>query len=212
VDATSIADSNALQEAGAPQQSCDNGATMNGGANNPVTGIISGPNIIIQGGGTCHYQDCEFAGSLTINNATAYLKNCKVDGQLTMNSGTLNLLPLAPNSTAPSVIVSGNIQIGSKDNLPNSFVIGPGTNSHNLTIQNLPSGGLGYVCGSTFVGGMSVNSNASTIQIGEPTTLTNCAGNTISGGLSCKGNTATPIGGQNTITPSGGASGDCKGF
>jgi hypothetical protein len=207
-----LADSDALQEAGAPQQSCDNGATMKGSANNPVTGGISGPNIVIQGGQTCYYQDCEFAGSLTINNATAYLKNCKVDGQLTMNSGRLNLLPLAPNNTAPSVTVVGNIQIGSTDSLPNSFSIGPGTNGHNLTIQNLPLAGLGYVCGSTFVGNVSVNNNASSIQIGEPTTLTNCAGNSISGHLSCSGNTATLIGGQNTTIPSGGASGQCKGF
>ena len=207
VDQTSIADSDALQEAGAPKQSCDGGATMN----NPVTGIISGPNIIIQGGQICRYQDCEFLGSLTINNATAYLKNCKVDGNLTMNSGKLFLSPL-DNSTARSVTVLGNIQIGSKDSLPNSFSIGPGTNSNNLTIQNLPSGGLGYVCGSTFVGGMSVNNNASSIQIGEPTTLTNCPGNRISSGLSCKGNTATLIGGQNTILPSGGGSGQCANF
>src|SRR5262249_3957640 len=157
-----------------------NGATMNGGASNPVTGIISGPNIVIQGGQTCYYQDCTFQGSLTINNAKAYLKNCTVMGQLTMNSGTLNLLPLDPPNSAYTV--NGNITIGSKDNLPNSFSIFPGTKNHNLTIQNLPSGGLGYVCGSTFVGGVSVNNNASTIQIGEPSTLTNCAGNTISGG------------------------------
>jgi hypothetical protein len=212
VDATSIADSDALKEAGAPQQSCDNGATMNGGANNPVTGMISGPNIIIQGGQICYYQDCEFAGSLTINNATAYLKHCKVDGQLTMNSGTLNLLPLAPNSAATSVTVIGNIQIGSKDSLPNSFSIGPGTNGHNLTIQNLPFGGLGYVCGSTFVGGVAVNNNASKIQIGS-TNPQQCGGNTISGGLSCKNNTPLPpIGGGNTIMPSGGGSGQCAGF
>jgi hypothetical protein len=212
VDQTSISDADVFQDAGAPQQSCDNGATMRGGVNNPVTGLISGPNIIIQGGQTCHYQDCEFKGSLTINNATAYLKNCQVDGQLTMNSGKLNLLPLAPNSPAQSVSVLGNIQIGSKDNLPNSFSIGPGTTGHNLTVQNLPSGGLGYVCNSTFVGGVSVNNNASSIQIGEPTTQNNCAGNFISGGLSCKGNTATLIGGQNNIQPSGGASGQCTGF
>lgn len=191
MDVTSISDADALQEAGAPQQSCDNGATMRGSVNNPVTGLIRGPNIIKQGGQTCHYQDCEFAGSLTINNATAYLKNCGIAGQLTMNSGKLYTLPLnSQNPTnAQSVNVGGNIQIGSKDNLPNSFSIGPGTNGHNLTIQNLPSGGLGYVCWSTFVGGVNVNNNASSIQIGNNTQETNCPGNFISGGLECKGNT-----------------------
>jgi hypothetical protein len=202
VDATSIADSDALQEAGAPQQSCDNGATMNGGANNPVTGIISGGHINIQGGQTCYYQDCEFAGSLTINNAKAYLKHCKVDGQLTMNSGTLNLLPLAPDSTATSVIVVGGTQIGSSDNLPNSFSIGPGANLQGgLTIQNLPSGGLGYVCGSsTTDGGVTVNNNQSLIKVGKSGGQNNCAVNTIAGGFNCQNNNPAVTGGGNHVT------------
>jgi hypothetical protein len=219
---TSIADSDALQDAGAPQQSCDGGATLRGSANNPVTGTISGPEIIIQGGQTCHYQGpgCEFLGSLTINNATAYLKDCQVDGLLTMNSGTLHLEP-DDNPAVTSVLVKGVTQIGNPHvSTSNSFSIGPGANFQGgLTVQNLSSGGLGYVCGSTFVGGVSVNSNASTIDIGQaPPNPPNqpppptCGGNTISGGLSCKSNSAKPIGGQNTITPSGGATGDCKGF
>jgi hypothetical protein len=205
LDQSPLSDADVTKEAGnQPLQSCDGGATLN----NPVTGIISGPNVIITGGQTCHYQDCEFLGSLTINNATAYLKNCTVIGQLTANSGTLYLLPPDPPSTT-SVTVGGNIQIGSNAGLPNSFSIGPGTNGHNLTIQYLPSGGLGYVCGSTFVGGVSVNNNASTIDIGQSTIqgAPTCAGNHISGGLSCKSNMATPIGGGN-----GGGSGQCANF
>jgi hypothetical protein len=185
-------DHDVTQEA-QPGVSCDNGAT----SGSVVTGTIAGPNIIITGGQTCSYHDCEFLGSLTINNAKASIKNCTVDGQLTMNSGQLTI--------GTGVSVGGNIQIGSKDGLPNSFSIGPGTNGHNLTIQYLPSGGLGYVCGSTFVGGVAVNNNASTIQIGS--TTQQCLGNTISGGLSCKNNTGTLTGGGN-----GGGSGQCQGF
>jgi hypothetical protein len=202
VDTTSIADSDALMDAGAPQQSCDGGATMKGSANNPVTGIISGGRIIITGNQTCHYQDCEFAGSLTINNATAYLENCKVDGQLTMNSGRLFLLPLAPNSTATSVTVIGGTQIGSTDSLPNSFSIGPGANlSGGLTIQNLPPGGLGYVCGtSTSSGGVTVNNNLSLIQVGESGAQQNCPINTIAGGFSCNNNMPSVTGGGNRVS------------
>lgn len=221
VDQTSISDADALQEAGAPQH-CDNGATTRGSVSNPVTGIISGPNIIIQGGSTCHYRDCQFLGSLTINNATAYLQNCDVAGQITMTSGNLYTLPLNPQNptNAPSVSVNGNIAIGSNNgsnqHLPNSFSIGPGTTGHNLTIQNLPSGGLGYVCNSTFSGGVNVNNNASSIQIGDNPQETNCPGNFIAGGLECKGNTPLPngqlTGGQNNIQPTGGGTGQCTGF
>jgi hypothetical protein len=207
VDQTSIADSDALQEAGAPQQSCDNGASMKGSASNPVTGTISGPNIIITGGQTCHYQDCQFLGSLTINNATAYLKNCQVDGLLTMNSGALHLEPEEDNSTATSVAVMGLTQIGNPQvSALNSFSIGPGANFQGgLTIQNLPSGGLGYVCGSTVAGGLTVNKTQSLIQVGESGSQHNCLINTIGGGFSCKNNTPAVTGGGNTVT--GGISG-----
>jgi len=195
-------DHDVTQEA-QPGVSCDNGTT-NG---SDVTGIIKGPNIIIQGGQTCRYHDCEFLGSLTINNAHAFLKNCQVDGLLTMNSGTLNLAPLdPPSSAATSVFVHGVTQVGSNDNLPNSFSIGPGANLHGgLTIQNLPSGGTGYVCGSTFSGGVTVNNNQSLIQVGggPPT----CPINTIAGGFSCKNNMPAVTGGGNTV--SGGTSGQC---
>jgi hypothetical protein len=210
VDQTAISDADVLTDAGAPQQSCDNGASMRGSVNNPVIGVISGPNIIIQGGQTCHYQHCEFKGSLTINNATAYLEDCRVDGQLTMNSGTLNLLsPANPNDQPVTVL--GNMQIGSPDNLPNSFNIESASASNNLTIQNLPPGGLGYICGSRFAGNVNVNNNQSSIQIGEPMGATNCGGNFIHGHLSCIGNT-TLIGGGNNITPTNGATGQCTGF
>lgn len=210
VDQTSLSDSDALQEAGAPQQSCDGGATMN----NPVTGIINGSNIIIQGGQTCHYQDCEFLGSLTIQgNATAYLKNCKVDGNLTANSGRLFISPSDSNSLATSVTVIGTTQIGnSQVSAPNSFSIGPGGYfSGGVTIQNLPAGGLGYVCGSTVVGGVTVNNSKSLIQVG-PGTQNNCPKNTIGGGFSCKNNVLPAggnavIGGGNTV--SGGTSPQC---
>jgi hypothetical protein len=207
VDATSIADSDALTDAGAPQHSCDNGATMKGSANNPVTGVISGPEIIITGGQTCYYQDCHFLGSLTINNATGHLKHCQVDGLLTMNSGTLDLEPLVDSSTATSVFVKGVTQIGNPQvSAPNSFSIGPGANFQGgLTIQNLPSGGLGYVCGSTVSGGLTVNKTQSLIQVGESGSQTNCPINTIGGGFSCKNNTPAVTGGGNTVT--GGISG-----
>jgi hypothetical protein len=194
-----VKDHDVTQEA-QPGVSCDNGAHPG----SVVTGTIAGPNIIITGGQTCSYHDCEFLGSLTINNAQASLQNCTVDGQLTMNSGHLTV--------GTGVSILGNFQIGSKDLLPNSFSIGPGVNSHNLTIQYVPSGGLGYVCGSTFVGGVAVNNNASSIEIGS-TNPQQCGGNTISGGLSCKGNVANTLtGGGNKITPSGGATGQCTGF
>jgi len=157
-----IRDHDVTKEAGnQTPQSCDGGATLN----DHVTGTLPGPNITIQGGATCHYQDCNFVGSLIINNATAYLKNCQVGGQLTMNSGTLHLDPL-DNSNAPSVVVIGTTTIGSTDQRPNSFVIGPGGQFKGLvTIQNGSAGGLGYVCGSTFSTGMRVNNNASLIDI-----------------------------------------------
>jgi hypothetical protein len=194
-------DADPTKEGGQLGLSCDGGATLN----NPVTGIIKGPEVIIQGGQNCQYMNCEFLGSLTIDNATAFLQNCQVDGNLTMNSGTLNL--------AASTDVIGNVQIGSKASLPNGFVIGPGADiSGNLTIQNLPaSQQSGFVCRTTVSGGVSVNNNNISIEIGEPPMQTNCPGNTISGGLSCKGNAAgTLTGGQNTV--SGGASGQCTGF
>ncbi len=196
-------DADPTKEGGQLGLSCDGGATLK----NPVTGIIKGPEVIIQGGQTCQYMNCEFLGSLTINNANAFLQNCQVDGNLTMNSGTLNL--------TASTDVMGNVQIGSKAGLPNGFVIGPEVDiSGSLTIQNLPvSQRSGFVCGTTVSGGVTVNNNMnSSIEIGEPKTQTNCPGNTIAGGLSCKGNTATLTGGQNKFVPSGGASGQCTGF
>jgi len=211
VDQTSISDSDVTQEAGQSPRSCDGGATLN----NPVTGFILGANVIIQGGQSCRYEGCEFLGSLTINgNATAYLKNCQIDGNLTMNSGKLFILPPDDPATQKPVLVKGNTQIGNPQvSAPNSFVIGPLANINGgLSIQNLPSGGLGYVCKATISGGVTVNNNQSLIQIGEPTTLNNCDGNTISGGLSCKGNSPLPIGGSNKFVTSGFASGDCKGF
>ena len=206
-----IRDHDVTQESGnQPPLNCDNGASTPplGSADNPVTGTIPGPNLILQVGQTCHYQNCEFKGGLTINNAnaTVYLKNCQVDGNLTMTSGKLFLSPLDNNSNATSVTLLGNVQIGSNDNLPNSFSIGPGTTSgHNLTIQNLPAGGLGYVCGSTFAGGVTVNNNLSLIQVGQGNGLQTCPINNISGGFSCKNNSPAVTGGGNSV--SGGISG-----
>jgi hypothetical protein len=208
-----IRDHDVTQEAGnQPPLNCDNGASSPplGGADNPVTGPIPGPNLILQVGQTCHYQNCEFKGSLTINNAnaTVYLKNCQVDGSLTMNSGKLFLSPLDNSNNATSVTLLGNVQIGSKDNLPNSFSIGPGTTSgHNLTIQYLPRGGLGYVCGSTFAGGVAVNNNQSLIQVGSGNGLQTCPINHISGGFSCKNNMPAVTGGGNSV--SGSISSEC---
>jgi hypothetical protein len=191
-------DHDVTQEAQDPQ-SCDGGLTLN----NPVTGIIPGPELIISGGQKCRYQDCHFLGSLTINNATASLQNCQVDGNLTMNSGSLRFVK---SDLPTSVFVRGNVQIGSKDSLPNSFSIGPQANIHgNLAIQNLPSGGLGYVCGTTVSGGVSVNNNQSLIQVGESGQQTNCPINTIAGGFSCKNSTPPVTGGL-----SGGILPQCK--
>jgi len=118
-----------------------------------------------------------------------------------MNSGKLFLSPLDNNSNATSVTLLGNVQIGSNDNLPNSFSIGPGTTSgHNLTIQNLPAGGLGYVCGSTFAGGVTVNNNLSLIQVGQGNGLQTCPINNISGGFSCKNNSPAVTGGGNSVS------------
>jgi hypothetical protein len=193
-------------EGGQLSQSCDNGATFS----NTVTGTIKGPNVIIGGGQTCNYTDCEFLGSLTINGANATLKNCQVDGNLTMNSGTLNLSP------EPDVVI-GNVQIGTPHlSLSNVFSIA-GANIHGgVTIQNLAANASGFlpnesglVCGSTVSGGVTVNNNASSIEIGT-VPQPSCTGNTISGGLSCKGNTGTLTGGGNSV--SGGKSGQCVGF
>jgi hypothetical protein len=192
-----------------PGVSCDNGVT----SGSDVTGVITASNVIIQGGQTCRYHDCEFLGSLTINShATAFLQNCKVDGNLTMNEGTLNLAPLPPSEPpGTSVFVHGNVQIGTpQDRFPNSFSIGPDADIRgNLSIQNVAAPGTGYVCDTTVSGGVAVNNNASSIDIGQASVqgAATCKGNTISGGLSCKGNTGTLTGGQN-----GGGSGQCNGF
>jgi hypothetical protein len=80
-------DADPNMEGGQLGRSCDGGASLN----NPVTGIIKGPEVIIQGRQTCHYMHCEFLGSLTINNANATLQDCQVDGNLTKTSDTLSL-------------------------------------------------------------------------------------------------------------------------
>jgi hypothetical protein len=199
-----IRDHDVTQEAGnQTPKSCDGGVTFGSEViGTPSTRVIlPGPNITLQEGQTCHYQYCEFKGGLIINNAntTVYLKDCQVDGNLTMNSGKLILSP--DNNNAISVTLLGNVQIGSKDNLPNSFSIGPGTTSgHNLTVQNLPPGGLGYVCGSTFAGGVAVNNNQSLIQIGQGNGLQTCPLNHISGGFSCTNNSPAVTGGGNSVS------------
>ncbi len=182
-------------------QSCDNGATIG----NDVSGIISGPNVIIRAGQTCNYTNCEFKGSLTINGAHALLQNCKVDGNLTMNSGTLNLATTSDPAATTSVLVVGNVQIGSTDNLLNGFSIGPKVNiGGSLTIQNIPdipgNEQLGYVCGSMLSGGVTLNNNQILLQIGEPAGQRNCPGNTIAGGLSCTVNPDLIGGGNNLVS------------
>jgi len=119
-----------------------------------------------------------------------------------MTSGTLNL------STSTRVI--GTTQIANGDSgsiLSNGFIIGPGAQVNNLTIQNLPPNEGGSVCGSMISGGMTVKANQSAIDIGG-----NCGGNIITGGLSCKDNTGPLTGGGNTISGGGGSAGQCSGF
>jgi hypothetical protein len=121
-----------------------------------------------------------------------------------MNSGRLFLSP-PDNPAATSVTVIGTTSIGNPQvSALNSFSIGPKANFQGgLTIQNLPFGGLGYVCGSTISGGLTVNNSQSLIQVGESGQQTNCPINTIAGGFSCKNSTVT--GGL-----SGGTSPQCK--
>jgi hypothetical protein len=70
-----------------------------------------------------------------------------------------------------------------------------------LTIQNLPSGGLGYVCGSsTTDGGVTVNNNQSLIKVGKSGGQNNCAVNTIAGGFNCQNNNPAVTGGGNHVT------------
>jgi hypothetical protein len=201
------ADIDVTQEGGQLGNSCDNGATLG----NDVSGIISGPNVIIRAGQTCNYTNCEFKGSLTIYGAHAFLQNCQVDGNLTMSSGTLNLATTSDPATT-SVRVIGNVQIGSTDNLPNSFSIGPKANiGGSLTIQNLPATNLpatpaseqvGYVCGSQLSGGLTLNNNQSLLDIGQASPsppAPYCPGNTIAGGLNCQGNTDLTGGNNNLV-------------
>jgi hypothetical protein len=198
----------APHEGGQLSQSCDNGATFR----NTVTGTIKGPEVIIGGGLTCSYTDCEFLGSLTINGGNATLKHCQVDGNLTMIAGTLNLAPPDPPNQPPSVLVFGNVEIGTPQaTLSDVFSIAAANIHGNVTIQNLPanepvflpSNASGLLCSSTVSGGVTVNNSASLIQIGESGQQPNCPVNTIAGGFSCKNSTVT--GGL-----SGGGSLQCK--
>jgi hypothetical protein len=196
-------------EGGQLSQSCDNGATFS----NTVSGTIKGPNVIIGGGQSCNYTDCEFLGSLTINGANATLKNCQVDGNLTVNAGTLTLAPPDPNNPNQlPVFVLGNVQIGTPQaTLSNVFSIAAANIHGNVAVQNLPanepvflpSNASGLLCGSTVSGGVTVTNSASLIQIGQSGQQMNCAINTIAGGFSCKNSTVT--GGL-----SGGQSLQCK--
>jgi hypothetical protein len=183
-------------DGGQLSQSCDNGATYS----NKVSGTIKGPNVIISGGQTCNYTDCEFLGSLTINGANATLTSCQVDGNLTINAGTLTLAPPDPPNHPQPVLVIGNVEIGTTQaRLSNVFSIAAANINGNVAVQNLPanepsflpSNASGLVCGSTVSGAVTVNNSASLIQIGESGQQTNCAVNTIAGGFSCKNSTVT---------------------